>query len=199
MGRLVVSMYVSLDGVVEDPGGAEDFEHGGWSRPYFDQDAALYAREQLFASDALLLGRLTYQSFAEAWPSMTDESGFAERMNSLPKYVASASLTSLDEADWNATLLGGDVAEQVAELKRPAGRNILVYGSTELVQTLIRHDLVDEYRLWLHPVVLGSGKRLVRDHTSLTLRPIDAKAFGSGVVLLSYRHTRRTAATAAAR
>jgi dihydrofolate reductase len=114
MRKVVVSVFVTLDGVMEDPGGGEGFEHGGWQIPFFDEDLNRYARELLFASDALLLGRVTYQHFAAAWPSMTDEEGFADRMNSLPKYVASTTLQ--EPLAWNATLLTGDVAEAVAKL-----------------------------------------------------------------------------------
>src|SRR4051794_2682910 len=123
-------MYVTLDGVTEDPGGAEDFEHGGWSMRVFDEEAAKYAYDQLFASDALLLGRVTYQGFAAAWPSMTDEAGFADRMNSLPKFVVS---TTLEEVEWNnSSLIKENVAEEVAKLKQQPGQDILIYGSGEL-------------------------------------------------------------------
>ncbi len=192
MRKVVLSMYVTLDGVMEDPGGAEGFEHGGWSMQFFDEDAAIYAREQLFASDALLLGRVTYQGFAAAWPSMTDEAGFADRMNSLPKYVVS---TTLDEAEWNnSTLIKENVAEEVAKLKQQPGQDILIYGSGGLVHTLMQYDLIDEFRLWVHPVVLGSGKRLFGDGSDTTLlRLVGTKTFGSGVVVLSYQPAGREA------
>ena len=186
MRKVVLSMYETLDGVVEDPGGVEGFEHGGWSFRFWNEEAADYARDQLLASDALLLGRVTYQGFASAWPSMKDEAGFADRMNSLPKYVASR---TLDEVEWNnATLIKGDVAEEVARLKQEPGQDILIYGSGELVHTLMKHDLIDEYRLWVHPVVLGSGRRLFGDGTDTTaLRLVGTETFSSGVVVLSYQ------------
>ncbi len=191
MRKVVLSMYVTLDGVMEDPGGAEGFEHGGWSMQFFDEDAAIYAREQLFASDALLLGRVTYQGFAAAWPSMTDEAGFADRMNSLPKYVVS---TTLEEPlEWqNSTLIKENVAEEVSKLKQQPGQDILIYGSADLVHTLMQHDLIDEYRLMVHPVVVGSGKRLFRDGSDTkVLSLVDTKTFGSGVLVLTYQPAQR--------
>jgi len=175
MRKLVLSAYVTLDGVMEAP---------SWSAPFWNEEAAKYAFDQLFASDALLLGRVTYESFAAAWPSMTDEEGFADRMNSLPKFVAS---TTLGELQWNAARIQGEVAEEVAQLKQQPGQDILIYGSGGLVHTLMQHDLIDEYRLWVHPVVVGSGKRLFRDGSETTLRLVDTKTFGSGVVVLAYR------------
>lgn len=125
MRRIVVSELVSLDGVMEDPGGAEKFEHGGWTRPYRSDESGKFKLEELFASDALLLGRVTYQGFAAAWPSATDEAGFAERMNGLPKYVVS---TTLGAVEWNnSTLIKGDIAEEVARLKQQPGQDILVH------------------------------------------------------------------------
>ena len=191
MARLVVTEYVSLDGVMEDPGGADGFERGGWTRPYWNDEIGRVQLEGLFASDALLLGRVTYQGFAAAWPSMKDAAGFADKMNSMPKYVAS---TTLDKVEWNnARLIARDVAEEVARLKQRSGGDLLVYGSGQLLQTLIRHDLVDEYRLLVYPVVLGSGKRLFRDGTDTRLKPVEARTFGSGVVLLSYQPARSPA------
>lgn len=186
MRKVVVSTFVTLDGVMEDPGGSEGFPHGGWQLPFFDQDMAGGVLEELLAADALLLGRVTYQHFAAAWPSITDEEGFADRMNSLPKYVAS---TTLEEPlAWNATLLKGDVAEAVAELKREPGQNLLVQGSGELAQTLLRHSLIDEYRLWVHPVVLGSGKRPFGDgDPPITLRLVDTSTTSTGVAVLTYQ------------
>jgi dihydrofolate reductase len=186
MRKVVVSVFVTLDGVMEDPGGAEGFEHGGWQIPFFDEDLNRYARELLFASDALLLGRVTYQQFAAAWPSITDEEGFADRMNSLPKYVASTTLQ--EPLAWNATLLTGEVAEAVAKLKQQPGGDLLVQGSGQLARTLLRHKLIDAYQLWVHPVVLGSGRRLFGDGAPpTTLRLVDTKATGSGVLLLTYQ------------
>jgi len=173
---------------MEDPGGAENFEHGGWTMPYWNDEIAKVKLEEIFDADALLLGRVTYEGFAAAWPSMTDEEGFADRMNSLPKFVAS---TTLKDPGWqNSSVIEGDVAAEVARLKQEPGQDLLVAGSRELVQTLAQHDLVDEYRLLVYPIVLGSGKRLFGDgtHTPLSLR--ETKSLGSGVVLLSYEPAR---------
>ena len=186
MRKVVVSEYVSLDGVMEDPGGAEGFKHGGWSFQYFNQEVAQFKFDELFASDALLLGRVTYQGFAKAWPTVKDEQGFSDRMNNIPKYVAS---TTLETLDWNNShLLKGNVAEEVSKLKQQEGQNILVAGSRNLVQTLIQHNLVDEYTLIVHPIVLGSGKRLFGDSPDkLPLKLINSKAYDSGVVILTYQ------------
>lgn len=176
MRKIVVTEYVTLDGVMEEP--------GAWSFPFFNDEAAKFKYDELFASDALLLGRVTYQGFAAAWPTMTGTGDFGERMNNLPKFVASRTLTQME---WNATLIEGDVAEAVAELKRQPGQDILVAGSADLVQTLMRHDLVDEYRFMVHPIVRGSGKRLFRDGSEpKTLKLVETKPFGSGVVVLTY-------------
>lgn len=186
--RVVVTEFVSLDGVMEDPGGAENFEHGGWTMPYWNDEIAKLKLGEIFDADALLLGRVTYEGFAAAWPSMTDEEGFADRMNSLPKHVAS---TRLKDPEWqNSSVIEGDVAAEVSKLKQQPGQDILVAGSRELVQTLAQHDLVDEYRLLVYPIVLGSGKRLFGDgvHTPLKLRK--SEAYESGVVLLSYEPAR---------
>jgi dihydrofolate reductase len=186
MRKVVVSEYVSLDGVMEDPGGAEGFKHGGWSFQYFNQEVARFKFDELFASDALLLGRVTYQGFAKAWPAMKDEQGFSDRMNNLPKYVAS---TTLETLDWNNShLLKGDVAEEVSKLRQQEGQNILVAGSCNFVQTLIQHNLVDEYTLIVHPLVLGSGKRLFGDSPDKKpLKLINSKTYDSGVVILTYQ------------
>ena len=177
MRKIVVTEYVSLDGVMDEP--------GTWSFPFWADDIATFKFEELVASDAQLLGRVTYQGFAAAWPSMTDEQGFADRMNGMPKYVVS---TTLDTAEWeNSHLIRGDVAAEVATLKRQPGRDILVAGSGMLVQELIQQDLVDEYHLLVHPIVLGGGKRLFRDGSGIALRLVQTTTFGSGVVLLVYR------------
>ena len=185
MRKVIVSEFVSLDGVMEDPGGAEKSEHGGWSFQFWNEEAAKYKFDELFASDALLLGRVTYQGFADAWPSRTDKEGFADRMNSLPKFVVSK---TLKEVEWNnSRLIKGNVADEVATLKQQRGQDILVTGSGELVRTLMHHDLIDEYRIMVHPVVLGGGKRLFRDGTEKkVLRLKETRTFSSGVVLLCY-------------
>ena len=163
MRRIVVSEFVTLDGVMEDPGGAEDFDRGGWAFQFErGPDGDKFKLDEVIEADALLLGRRTYEGFAKAWPTMTDEVGFAKKMNSMPKYVVSSTLES---ADWNnSTVINGDVAEEVAKLSG----NILVAGSAQLVQTLMDHDLVDEYRLMIYPVLLGSGKRLFVDGVDTT-------------------------------
>jgi dihydrofolate reductase len=178
MRNVVAVEYVSLDGVMEDP---------SWTAPYWNDELAQYQYDQLFASDALLLGRVTYQGFAAAWPAMTDERGFADRMNNLPKYVAS---TTLDKAEWNASLIKENVPDVVAKLKHGSGQDILIYGSAALVNTLIQHRLIDVYRLMVHPVVLGSGKRLFNDGVRADLRLIDSRTTSTGVALLSYEPSR---------
>lgn len=179
MRKVVVTEYVTLDGVMENP---------AWSGPFWNDETAKFKFDELFASDAMLLGRVTYEGFAKAWPSMTDEQGFADRMNGLPKYVAS---TTLKEATWNATIIEGDVTAAVAALKEQPGQDILVGGSADLVQTLMQHDLVDEYRFMMYPVVLGSGKRLFKEGKDMTtLRLVDTKTTSMGVVILTYEPAR---------
>lgn len=175
--NLIVSEFLTLDGVMEAP---EE-----WSFQFFSEEQQEYKHDELFASGALLLGRETYETFAAAWPDRTDDTGFADRINSLPKYVVS---TSLEEAKWtNSTIIDGDVAEEVASLKQEDGKDILVNGSGQLVDTLLEHDLVDEYRLMVHPIVQGSGKRLFEGALEpATMRLIDSEAFSSGVVVLTY-------------
>ncbi len=185
MRRVIVSEFVTLDGVMEDPGGAEKFEHGGWTWPYMNEEIGKFKFDELFGSDALLLGRVTYQGFADAWPSRTDEQGFADRMNGLSKYVVS---TTLEVVEWhNSRLIKGNVAEEVSKLKQQPGQDILVAGSGALVHALRQHDLIDEYRLLVYPVVLGSGRRLFRYGSNTTLRLEETKTFSSGVVLLRYQ------------
>jgi dihydrofolate reductase len=162
MGRIVVSEFISLDGVVEDPGGSENYQHGGWSFG-FDRgaDGDRFKLDELQAAEAQLLGRVTYEGFAAAWPSYSDPHGFADKMNGMPKYVVSSTLT---EASWNnSTVLSGDPLEEITALQARVGGDILVAGSVRLVQFLAAHDLVDEYRLMVFPVLLGSGKRLFAD------------------------------------
>src|SRR5205809_1008107 len=151
MRKVVAAEYVTLDGVMTDPGGVGEIEHGGWSNAYFNDELAKYQAEQLFASDALLLGRVTFEGFAATWPAMEETEGeFAVRMNALPKFVASRSLK--EPLPWNGTLLKGDLAEEVAKVKEQPGQDILIYGSGQLVNALHPHDLIDEYRLMVFPV-----------------------------------------------
>jgi len=175
MRRVVVTEYIALDGIFEEP--------GEWSFPFWNEEAFQFKYDELFASDAQLLGRLTYEGFARAWPTMSDEVGFADRMNSMPKYVVS---TTLENPEWtNTTVIRGNVPEAVAQLKREPGQDILVAGSGRLVRTLGEHDLVDEYRFMVHPIALGSGKRLFDGRTAFTL--VDSRAFSSGIVVLTYQ------------
>lgn len=185
MGRIVVTEFVSLDGVMEDPGGAEKFSHGGWS---FETDRGKEGNEfkldETLASDALLLGRTTYEGFAAAWPSRTDE--FADKFNSMPKYVVSS---TLKDPTWNnSTVLNGDVVEAVSKLRKTQEGEIVVHGSAQLVHTLLEHDLVDELRLMVYPVILGSGKRIFGDTTrKKSLRLVDSRTVGDGVSILVYQ------------
>jgi dihydrofolate reductase len=185
MGRIVVTEFVSLDGVVEDPGGGGDFKYGGWS---FEIDRGAEGNEFKVAetrdSEALLLGRVTYEGFAEAWPSRDGE--FADKLNSMPKYVVSSTLTA---PEWtNSTVLrGDDLVEAVSKLKQDADGDVVVHGSAQLVQTLMEHDLVDELRLMVYPVILGTGKRLFgASGEKKTLRLVDSKVVGDGVMILTY-------------
>jgi dihydrofolate reductase len=185
MGRIVVTEFVSLDGVMEDPGGSENFAQGGWSFKISRGDEGdKFKLDETFASEALLLGRVTYEGFAEAWPSRDGE--FADKFNNMPKYVVSS---TLGEPEWNnSTVLKGDVVEEVRKLKREQDGDIVVHGSARLVQTLIEHDLVDELRLMVYPVVLGSGKRLFGDTSDgKPLRLVESKVVGDGVSILIYR------------
>src|SRR5258708_10927844 len=190
MRKVVVSEFVTLDGVMDDPGGGEGTAHGGWSfKVRTGEEQGKFEGDELFASDALLLGRATYQGFSAAWPTMPGTGAYGESMNSLPKYVVS---TTLETVDWNnSKLIKQNVAEEVAKLKQQPGQNILVFGSGQLVQTLIKHDLVDQYNLLVHSVVLGSGERLFNDGSQVTLKLVDTKMFGSGVVALIYRPDRK--------
>jgi dihydrofolate reductase len=181
MGRVVVSQFVSVDGVIEDPGGSEGWDRGGWAFR-FDRgpEGDKFKLDEVMESDALLLGRLTYEGFAEAWPSREGE--FADKFNTMRKYVVS---TTMEEASWsNSTLIDGDVAGVVAKLRQEPGGNILVNGSAQLVRELTRHGLVDEYRLMVFPVVLGGGKRLFADASDTTaLRLVEARPVGECLIL----------------
>jgi dihydrofolate reductase len=185
VGRIVVTEFVSLDGVVEDPGGSENFKHGGWSFEISRGDEGdKFKLDETFASDALLLGRVTYEGFAEAWPSREGE--FADKFNAMPKYVVSS---TLDAPTWNnTTVLKGDVVEEVAKLKEKVDGDIVVHGSARLAQTLLEHGLVDELRLMVFPVVLGSGKRLFGDTSDKKpLKLVDSRVVGDGVAILVYQ------------
>jgi len=187
MGRIVVTEFVSLDGVMEAPGGGEGFRHDGWT---FEiergEEGGKFKLDELVEAEAQLLGRRTYEGFAAAWPGREDEAGFAEKMNSMPKYVVSSTLT---DPSWeNTTVLSGDLVEEITALKNAVDGVILVAGSATLVQGLVEHDLVDELRLMVFPVVLGTGKRVFGETSDKKpLRLADSKVVGDGVAILTYR------------
>lgn len=185
MSRIVATEYVTLDGVFNDPGGGEKSGRGGWSFPFWNDEAGKFKYDELFASDALLLGRVTYLGFASAWPAMKDDAGFADRMNSLPKYVVSS---TLDKLEWNNShLIRGNIVMEIARLREQPGRDILLSGSADLFNLLSRNDLIDEYRLMVHPVIVGGGKRLFQDSDVLkTLTMVGTKSFSTGIVVLTY-------------
>jgi dihydrofolate reductase len=185
MGRIVVTEFISLDGVIEDPGGSEDFKYGGWSFEFARGDEGdKFKLDEALDAEALLLGRVTYQGFAAAWPSRSGE--FADKFNNMPKYVVSS---TLGEPEWNnTTVLQGDVAQAVSKLRQDHEGDIVVHGSAQLVQALLEHDVVDELRLMVFPVVLGSGKRLFGDTSDKkTLELADSKTVGDGVAILIHR------------
>jgi dihydrofolate reductase len=186
MGKIVVTEFVSLDGVIEAPGGGEDYKHAGWT---FEIDRGeegdKFKLDELVEAEAQLLGRVTYEGFAAAWPTIEDGAGFAEKMNSMPKYVVSSTLR---EGSWeNTTVLSGDLGDEVAKLHREVDGVILVAGSGQLVQGLLERDLVDELRLMVFPVLLGEGKRLFGDVSEKKpLRLTDSRTLGGGIALLTY-------------
>jgi dihydrofolate reductase len=185
MGRIVVTEFVSLDGVIEAPGGGEDFKYGGWSFEISRGDEGdQFKLDETMSSEALLLGRVTYEGFAAAWPGREGE--FAEKFNSMPKYVVSS---TLQDPEWtNTTVLSGDVAEEVGKLKQELDGDVVVHGSARLVQELVERDLVDELRLMVFPVVLGTGKRLFDGTTDKKpFKLADSKVVGDGVLILTYQ------------
>lgn len=194
MRKLVVSEFVSLDGVMQAPGGADEdtdggFAHGGWTHPYWHDDIGESFFEALSASDAILLGRKTWQIHGGAFEPQPPGEPFFDRFNTLPKYVVSTTLASADA--WrNSTLIRDNIIEQVRALKAQPGSQILIDGSSVLVHTLIQHDLVDAYRLAVYPVVLGSGKKLFPDGVRVNLRLVAARPLPTGVVLMHYEPVR---------
>jgi dihydrofolate reductase len=174
MRKVKLAMYVSVDGVVENP---------AWTSPFWSDELAKLQSDYLFASDALLLGRVTYEGFAAAWPTMEGTGDFGEKMNSMPKFVAS---TTLEKGEWNATIVKTDLATKVAELKEQPGEDLLIYGSGDLVDELTRHGLIDEYRFMVHPVIVGAGKRLFNGDTTTTLRLVDTITTDTGVIVATY-------------
>jgi dihydrofolate reductase len=214
MRKIIATEFLTLDGVMQGPGGVDEdrrgnFERGGWSFQFGNDETGKYKYDEYFAAGALLLGRVTYEIFASYWPTLTDkenvrmvrEAGgqaeaihsntskanpFSDRMNSLPKFVVS---TTLKKVSWNnSTLIKGNVAQEVAKLKQQPGQDILIVGSADLVNSLRKYDLIDEYRLMVFPIVLGSGKRLFKDGIDTKiLQLVEAKPFKTGVVVLTYR------------
>ena len=190
MGKIVVSENVSLDGVTQDPTGEEGFRHGGWFGRIGDKDREAWAKmefDEALGAEALLLGRRSDEWFAERWLSRSGD--WADRLNSLPKYVVSS---TLEEPSWaNATVLTGDVADEVSKLKQELDGDIVVYASTQLVHTLMEHDLVDELRLTIYPVVLGAGERLFGETSdSRPLRLVSTQTVGDGLAFLTYERVR---------
>jgi class 3 adenylate cyclase/dihydrofolate reductase len=187
MRRLIASEFVTLDGVMEAPGHEQHPDgKNAWALRYVGEDQQRYKAEELFGAGAILLGRVTYEIFASFWPTAPNDDGFATRMNSIPKYVVSERLTT---AGWqNSIVIRGNPVEKIAELKQQPGGDILLVGSADLLNSLINHDVIDEYRIMVFPVLLGSGKRLFRDATDIAhLQLVDTRAFESGVTVLTYR------------
>jgi dihydrofolate reductase len=188
VAKIAVTEFISLDGVVEDPGGSEDFRHGGWSFEFNrGDDGDKFKLDETMEADGLLLGRVTYEGFASSWPEREGE--FADKFNTMPKYVVSS---TMETAGWtNSTVLDGDAAEAVAKLKDEVDGQLVVHGSAQLVQTLLEHDLVDELRLMVLPVVLGDGKRLFGETTDKkALNLTDSRTVGDGVSILIYEPVR---------
>ncbi|HWE92170.1 MAG TPA: dihydrofolate reductase family protein [Pseudonocardiaceae bacterium] len=187
--RLTVTTFLTLDGVVQAPGGPDEdrsggFEQGGWQVPYGDDEGGEIISARFASASAFLLGRGTYEIFAGYWPHVPDDNPIAAALNKLPKYVVSTTLTELS---WqNSTLIGGDVAEQVAALKTLPGQELQVYGSGQLIRSLLAHDLVDEFQLLIYPVVLGAGRRLFGEGTPAAFRLADSRTTSSGVIVATY-------------
>jgi dihydrofolate reductase len=195
MRNLIVNEFLSLDGVMQAPGAPDEdrsggFEHGGWQRQYFDESFLGIVSESMAETGGFVFGRRTYEIMAAHWPFQPDDDPFAPTLNGSPKYVASTTLT--EPLAWqNSTLLQGDVAKAVAELKGQPGKDLVVLGSGELVQTLMENDLVDRYGLMFNPLVLGGGKRLFRDGSAMRkLRLVDSKTTGTGILVTTYEPVR---------
>ncbi len=199
MSKVVVNNSLTLDGVMQAPGRPDEdlrggFDHGGWAQPYFDSVMGSVAAEGIAKGGALLFGRRTYEDFAAFWPDQSEDNPFSAVLNNFQKYVASTTLE--DPLPWsNSTLLKGDVAEAVARLKSQMGKDLVVLGSGDLVQTLMKHDLVDELVLLIHPLVLGTGRRLFAEGSPTTaLRLVDTKTTTTGVVIATYQPAEHTTA-----
>lgn len=196
MRKVIVNEFLSLDGVMQAPGDPDEdrrdgFEHGGWSMPYSDDVFLSVVGEAMAECGGYLFGRRTYEIMAGYWPTAPDDDPFAASLNGLPKYVASRTLE--EPLEWkNSTLLKGDVADAVAKLKQEPGKDLSVLGSGDFVQTLMEHDLVDEYQFMVDPIVLGSGRRLFRDGSPKTaLRLVDSKTTSTGVLIVTYQPAER--------
>jgi len=178
MRKIIVSEFLTLDGVMES--------NERWQFPYFSDDLAEFSMKQILALDAILLGRVTYEIFASSWPSRTNnEFGIADKLNSVPKFVVSS---TLEKAKWNnSTIIKENVAQEISTLKQQPGGDIGITGSATLIQSIMHYNLIDGYRLLVHPIVLGSGKRLFSDASNTTLKLVETKMFSSGVVLLTYQ------------
>ncbi len=190
MRKIIVSEFITLDGVMEDPGGAEQTPRGGWAFQFErGPEGDRFKLDEVMQAGALLMGRKTYQGFAAAWPSRTGE--FADQMNSMPKYVVSQ---TLENPSWkNTTVIKRNVVEEVSQLKTQSGGEILVAGSGQLVNTLMQHGLVDEYRLMVYPLILGTGKCLFNNGSvQHTLRLVEARPVGSGILILVYHPERNS-------
>ena len=177
MRKVVVSEFVTLDGVIEAP--------DQWQFPFWNDATGEFKDEELRAADAQLLGRVTFEAFAASWPAIKDDTGFAERFNSMPKYVASTTLK--EPLPWNGLLLKGNLAQAVSALKQQLGKDIIIYGGSGLVNSLLKENLIDEYRLLLYPVVRGGGLRLFAEGSMATLDLVETRAMGSGVMLMIYK------------
>jgi dihydrofolate reductase len=178
MRKVIVSEFVTLDGVIENP---------VWTVPFHSPEQDAFKFAELKEADSLLLGRVTYEGFAAAWPGMAEQTGeYGEWMNGYPKYVAS---NTLETTEWNASLIKGDIAEEINKLKQQPGKDILVFGSGRFTETLQHLNLIDEYRLLVFPVIVGEGQRLFKEGLAATLQLVEAKTFSSGVVALTYVST----------
>jgi dihydrofolate reductase len=187
MGKIVVTEFISIDGVIEDPGGSEDFKYGGWSFEFErGPEGNKFKLDETMGSDALLLGRVTYEGFASSWPGREDEAGFADKFNNMPKYVVSS---TLDNPEWtNSTVLEGDLAEEISKLKDKHEGDIVVHGSAQLSGWLLENDLVDELHLMVFPVVLGAGKKMFGETSDKKpLKLTDSKIVGDGVAIMVYQ------------
>ena len=184
MGRIIVTEFVSIDGVMEDPGGSENFKYGGWTFEFDRGEGDKFKLDEAMQTEALLLGRVTYEGFAAAWPTRDGE--FADKFNTMPKYVVSSTLR---DPSWNnTTVLDGDVVQDVSRLREDTGGDLVVHGSRQLVQTLLENDLVDELRLMVYPVMLGAGARLFGDTSDKKpLALVEARTVGDGITIMIYR------------